>query len=145
MTSPQEIDSQLEREDILPYLNSIYDADLPESIIEQFRVAMMVLPITAHKYSMKDVRTLSTRRASEVTVRELGMIINVIFAVSFASMYGSLEEGIEKTIQFEKIKDEYNKATGAFERKIQNKRARLLKLSGVGESTAPFNGLHKSN
>lgn len=144
MTDIKTIDEQLEREDIQPYLISIYDGHLPESFVEQFRVAMMLLPPTAHKYNMKDVRTMSRKRPNEISIRELGMMLNVIFAIPFSQMYATLEEGIEKTIEFEKIKDEYNQKTGAFERKIQAKRNRLLKLSGVGDNTAPFNGLHKS-
>lgn len=141
MTTPENLQDQINREDVDPYLNKVYDGFVPESLVEQFRIAMMYLPITAHKYSMEDVETLSLRRPDEVTNRELGMMLNVIFCIPFASMYESLEEGIEKTKVFEKIKDEYNKSTAAFQRKCDAKMNRLLKLSGVGNST-PMNGNH---
>lgn len=143
MTSPEDIIEQIQREDIEPYLNKIYDGELPDSLVEQFRIAMMHLPPTAHKYSMDDVETMSNRRPDEITNRELGLILNVIFAIPFASMYGSIEEGIEKTKVFERIKEEYNKSTAAFQRKVEAKKNRLLSLGGVNNSV-PFNGkLHK--
>lgn len=140
MTSENEINDQIEREDIVPYLNKVYDGVIPDSLVEQFRVAMMHLPPTAHKYSMEDVETMSLRRHDEVTNRELGLILNVVFSIPFASMYETLEEGIEKTKVFEKIKDAYNKSTAAFQRKCDAKRNRLLQLSGVGNS-ASINGM----
>lgn len=142
MLTPEQIEDQLQRQDIQPYLNKIYDADLPDSLVDQFRVAMMYLPVTAHKYSMDDVETMSIRRGSEVTVREVGLMLNAIFAVPFANMYESIEEGIEKTRVFEKIRAEYNKETERFQNKINKKRQTLLSLSGVGNSI-PINGLKK--
>lgn len=135
MTSPEQIEQQITKEDILPYLHGVYDGYVPESLIEQFRIAVMHLPVTAHRYSMEDVEKISLRNPKEVTVRELGMIINVVFSIPFVAMYESLEEGIAKTMIFEKIKDDYNKSTAAFERKVEAKRKRLLGLSGVGNST----------
>lgn len=140
MTSPEQVNEQLMNEDIIPYQNSVYDGFLPESFIEQFRIAMMFIPITSHQYSMKEVKIMANRRPDEVTIKECGMMINVIYAVPFISMYGSLEEGIEKTMGFDKIREEYNKNTAAFERKINAKRNRLLQLGGVGNS-APLNGM----
>lgn len=140
MTSKADLEAQIQREDIEPYLNSVYDGYLPDSLIDQFRIAVMHLPPTAHKYPMQEVEKLSLRRPNEVTVRELGMILNVIFAIPFVAMYHDLEEGICKTMIFEKIKDDYNQSTGAFDRKCQKKMERLLKLSGVGNST-PMNGM----
>jgi hypothetical protein len=140
MTTPQELEDQINREDILPYLNKVYDGFVTDSLIEQFRIAMMHLPVTAHKYSMEDVEIMSLRRPGEVTNRELGLILNVVFAVPFVAMYESLEEGIEKTKVFEKIKDEYNKSTAAFQRKCDAKMKRLMSLSGVGNSM-PLNGM----
>lgn len=140
MTTHKEIEDQIHNQDIVPYLNSIYDGYVPDSLVPQFRIAMMHLPPTAHKYSMDDVKTLSERRSDEITVRELGMILNVIFAIPFISMYETIEEGIAMTMIFEKIKDDYNNSTAAFERKVQAKRNRLFKLSGVGNS-APINGM----
>lgn len=134
MTTTEQIEEQIQKQDIEPYLNKVYDGFISEEIIEQFKIAMMFIPITAHKYSMKDVRTISGKRPDEITNRELGMVINMIYAVPFASMYATLEEGIEKTMSYDKIREEYNKNSAAFERKVQAKRKRLLSLSGVGNS-----------
>lgn len=141
MTTPEQIENQLLTQDIIPYHNSVFDGEVPQSLIDQFRIAMMYLPVTAHQYPMKDVKRMSERMPNEVTNKELGMMINVIYAIPFANMYESLEEGIEKTIEFDKIRDEYNKNSAAFERKITAKRKRLLSLSGVGNSTPISNGM----
>jgi len=141
MTSTEQLQEQINREDVIPYLNKVYDGFVPDSLIEQFRIAMMHLPLTAHKYSMEDVETLSIRRPNEVTNRELGMILNCVFAVPFVSMYESLEEAIEKTKVFEKIKEAYNKSTAAFQRKCDAKMNRLLQLGGVGNSAPMNNGM----
>lgn len=140
MTTKEQIAAQVEREDIVPYLNKVYDGAIPESLVDQFRIAMMHLPPTAHKYSMADVEAMSIRRPDEVTNREIGMMLNVIFAVPFASMYESLEQGIEKTKAFEKIKEDYNKSTAAFQRKVEAKTNKLMSLSGVGNSASIHNG-----
>lgn len=143
MTSVQSIIDQIEREDRQPYLNSIYQNELPEAFVEQFRIAMMYLPPAAHQISMSKINEMSLRRPDEVTVEEVGIMINVIFSIPFVSMYQSLEEGIEKTKVFEKIKVEYNKSTSAFERRMEAKKDRLVKLSGIGDQTIKMNGLHK--
>ena len=145
--TPQEIEAQIEeqvqREDVLPYLNKVYDGNLPEEFIEQFRAAMMYLPPASHGLDMKKVKIMSTRMVNEVTVNELGLMINVIYSIPFASMYQSLEEGIEKTLLFDKIRAEYNRGTEAFERKIAKKKNTLRNLLSPG-NTAQYNGLHKS-
>lgn len=141
MTDAQSLQDQIRREDIEPYLNSIYDGFVPESLVDQFRVAIMLLPLTAHKYSLRDIDLMSKRRPDEITVRELGMMLNVVFAVSWASMYTSIEEAIEITFAFEKLKEEYNKSTGAFDRKCQAKLQRLMKMSGITHSTPMNNGM----
>lgn len=124
----QQIHEQVLREDIEPYLNKVYDGHVSESLVEQFRIAMMFLPPTAHKYSMEDVRTMANRRPHEVTTRELGMMINVIYCIPFGSMYESLEEGIDKTMEFDKIREEYDNSTAAFNRKVEAKKSRLFNL-----------------
>jgi len=135
MTTKEELEDQINREDIQPYLNKVYDGFVPDTLVEQFRTAMMFLPPTAHQYSMDDVETMSLRHPNEVTNREIGMMINVICSIPFASMYSSLEEGIEKTRAFEKLKEAYNKSSAAFQRKVDAKMKRLVSLSGIGNST----------
>jgi len=90
---------------------------------------------------MKDVKRMISRRPNEVTNKELGMMINAIYSVPFGSMYQTIEEGIERTMEFDKIKEEYNKNSAAFERKINAKRQRLLSLSGVQNSVPMQNGM----
>lgn len=141
MTSAEEIQAQVLKEDIEPYLNKVYDGHVPVELIEQFRIAMMYLPVTAHKYSLADIETISERHPNEVTNREVGMALNAIFAVPFASMYQSLEEAIAKTKRLEKLKEEYNKSSAAFDRKCKAKFNRLMKLSGIGNSTPMNNGM----
>lgn len=141
MTTVEQLQDQIRKEDIEPFYAKVYDEDLPDSVIDQFRVAIMMLPPTAHKYSMRDVALLIQRRPDEVTIRELGMIINVIFAVPWQSMYESPEEGIEKTLVFERIKDDYAKRLAAFERKCDAKMQRLMKLGGITHSAPMTNGM----
>lgn len=140
MTTPQELEAQIYREDILPFNNGVYDGYLPEEFVDQFRIAMMMIPVTSHQYSMDDVERLSLRRPGEITRLELGMMLNVVFAVPWASMYGSIEEGIEKTRNYERIKREYNEESEAFQVKCRKKLSRLLKLSGISNSTPMING-----
>lgn len=141
MTDAKSIEDQIIREDITPYHNSIFDGFLPESFIQQFRVAMMFLPVTAHNYSMKEVKRMISKRPDEVTNKEVGLMINAVYAIPWASMYSSIEEGIERTMEFDKIREDYNKNTSAFERKINAKRQRLLSLSGVQNSVPMQNGM----
>lgn len=141
MTTPAQIETQLMTQDIIPYHNSVFDGFVPDSFVEQFKIAMMVIPVTAHQYPMKDVKRMISRRPNEVTNKELGMMINAIYSVPFGSMYQTIEEGIERTMEFDKIKEEYNKNSAAFERKINAKRQRLLSLSGVQNSVPLQNGM----
>lgn len=134
MTTPDQIEEQINREDIIPYHNKVYDGFVSEEIIEQFKIAMMFIPVTAHNYTMKDIRLIVGKSPSEITNRELGMVINIIYAVPFASMYATLEEGIEKTMAFDIIRNQYNENSAAFQRKVTKKMQRLMSLSGVGNS-----------
>lgn len=136
MTKVEDLEKQLLKEDIEPYNAKVYDGFLPETLVDQFRVAIMMLPLTQLPYSLDEIEVLSGRRHDEVTNKELGMILNVIAGVAFASMYSSLEEAIEKSRVIMKIRDEYNKSSGAFQRKVDAKMKRLLSLSGVTNSTS---------
>lgn len=138
MLTKEQIEDQVNREDIIPYHNGVYDDNLPWSIVEQFRIAMMHLPPTAHRYPMEEVKIMSERSPNEVTRKELGMMINVIYAIPFASMYETLEEGIEKTMEFDKIREEYNRQGEAFTRKVEAKKRRLLNFSGNNNNSVPM-------
>lgn len=130
MTTRAEIDKQIDA-DIERYNNSVYDGNVPDSFVEYFKKALMIIPPAAHKYKMGFLDALIKKHKSVITNLELGMMINLIYACPFKDIYSSLEEGIEITKQFDAVREEYNQKSSDIERQLMKKKQRLLSLSGI--------------
>lgn len=140
MTTENEINEQINR-DVDAYNHKIYDGFIPTGFMDKFKKALMVTPVGTHQFNMDFIKRLIAKREDEVTVIEVGMIINLLFLTPPHMIFDSLEEYIDTIIEFSKLSDEYNKKNKEFENKIIMKRERLLKLSGVINSTPMKNGL----
>lgn len=140
MTTQSEIDAQIGH-DMQNFYDSVYDGFVPESFVEMFKKAIMHLAPAQHQYAMSKVKEMVSKRAGEHTVVETSMMINVIYSTPFHLLYESIERAIEVTMEFDKVRKEHNKKIQEMEHKLQAKRSRLLKLSGVGNS-APMKLIH---
>ena len=137
MTTLKDIDDQINN-DIKRFHQGAYQGFVPPEFIEYFKAACMHIPPSAHRIGMDRVRTMSARNPDDVPFIEVGVMINMIFGTTFQMIYSSLEEGIEMTEKFEKVRDEYNKIADEFDQKIARKRASLMKIAGLTNSI-PFN------
>ncbi len=139
MTTEKDIQEQI-RKDIDAHSNSVYDGSLPDSFREGFKQSLMFIAPANHRYNMGFIKTLVSKKADEVTVMEVGIMINLIFSTPWYLIYKNVEEGIDTTIEYEKVKDEYNAKSTEFERKISLKKRKLMEIAGLGEGkTVPFN------
>jgi len=134
MTTEKDIQDQIKR-DIDARQNSIYDGKLPQSFLDGFKQSLMFIAPANHRYNMQFIKTLVAKRFDEITVMEVGVMINMIYATPWYLMYKDLNEGIETTIMYDTVRDEYNKQTQEFERKISAKKNRLMKLIGQSGDT----------
>lgn len=138
MTTEKEIDQQLDRE-VQAWYNKVYDGKpLPERFIEMFKKALMYVAPANHKYNMLAIKKMISQRSDEVTMVEVGMMINLIYSTPFDKLYSTPEEGVETTMLFDEIRREYNEIGAKFEGMMMKKRETLLRLSGVTKTT-PFN------
>lgn len=131
----REIEQQID-DDVQKYNTSIYDGFLPQSFIDYFKKSLMVIPPGNHQYNMEKVKDMISRRPDEVRIIEVGMMINLIYACPFRELYDSVEQGIEMTMEFDKVREGFNKTTEDIERKLALKRQTLRKIYGLGSNTA---------
>lgn len=137
MTSEQQINEQLAK-DMQDFYDKVYDGFIPNNFVQMFKKAIMHLAPAQHQYSMEKVRQILGRHPGEHTVLETSMMINAIYSTPFYLLYDSIEEAIRVTVEFDKVRKEYNKKVQEVERKMQAKRARLLKIAGIGGNSVPM-------
>lgn len=126
----QEIDAQIVREDKEPYLEKVYDGFVPEQFPEFFRRSLMFIPVTAHRYNLDVVKGILDKHPNEYSNKEIGMMINLIFGVAWASLYPDLETAIKTTEEFNKIREEYNARSEEMEKKCDKKKLALMRING---------------
>lgn len=137
----QEIEDQITREDREPYLEKVYDGFVPQLFPEYFRKALMFVPITAHRYNLEVVKGIISKRPSEYTNKEVGMMINLIYGVAWAQLHPNLETAIEITEEFNKIRDEYNKRSEEMEIKCAKKKITLMNINGHNQKRTTRMGI----
>lgn len=140
MTTEQDINQQLHR-DVEAHNGKIYDGFLPDNFMASFKEALMDIPPGVHQLSMEYVESVIAKRNDEVSVLDVGTIINLIYMCPFRKIYSTLEEAIKTTKEFDRVRDEYNKKTEEFNKSMARKRKKLLEIAGI-KSAAPFqNGM----
>jgi hypothetical protein len=137
MLNEKEIARQI-AEDEQRWNDAVYDGFLPQLFLDYFRKAMMILPPAQHKYNMAFVKTMINRKPDEVTNLEVGMMINIIYHCPFGEIYNSIEEAIDITMEFDKVRFEYNQKTEAINTSLNRKRAKLHEIAGIGGKTVDF-------
>lgn len=130
----KEIARQL-AEDEERWNNAIYDGFLPKLFLDYFKKGLMVLPPAQHKYNMQLVKTMIGKKPDEVTNLEIGLMINIIYHCPFKEIYDSIEQAVDITMEFDKVRDEYNQKVSAIEGALTRKRNRLHELAGHGGKT----------
>lgn len=138
MTTEKDIDEQIAAE-VKVFNDSIYDGHMPTEFMEMFKKSIMAIPPAQHKYNITFIKSCTEKRYNEVSRSEVGVMINMIYATRPHLIYDSLDMFFKYTLMFDKVRDEYNKTTAAFERKMIKKRE--LKMALINK-TAPFNQLN---
>lgn len=142
MTTEIEIDNQLTK-DYAAFYNKIYDGELPESLLQNFKKAFMYLVPSTHQYFMSRVKEMAAKTIRDLSVMEVGMIINLIVSTPPEKLYSSFDEAVDSLAILHKLRDDYNKAVEENQRKLKAKKERLMQLSGVGNSVPLKSGLQK--
>ena len=131
MTTEQEIEKQLNAQ-TLKWNEKIYDGKpLPADFIKIFKRAIFTIPPASHQYNMNKVKKMISQRADEVTMVEVGMMINVIYSTPPEKIYSSIEEAVDTTLIFDGVREEFNRVSAAFEYSMVGLKTRLMNMSGV--------------
>lgn len=136
MTTEVEINKQLEG-DYNRFYAAVFDGELPSDLIERFKKALMALAPAATKYNSEVVKKIILKRVNELSVMDVGVIVNAVFAVPFEKVYNNIEEALDKNIELELIRESYNKAVEDIKVKLGKKKITLMNIAGIGNS-APF-------
>lgn len=133
MTTAADIERQLQAEH-QAFFASQFAKELPDDLIERFKKALMASAPGHHKYHSDKVKAIIVKKPYDLNYLDVGMIINLLFAVPFEKLYDSLEEAIEKNLELENIRELYNKIVNETEQRLSKKRGILLNLSGVHQT-----------
>lgn len=136
MTTAADLQKQFVKE-VNEFNAKVYDGNVPKNFMEIFKKAFMALPPSLHKYDMTFAKKLVSKRYNEISFLELGGMINMIYDTPFEKLYDSIEEGIDTTIEFDRLQDEYNKISRDFQAKMKEKYNRLAEICGI-KGSVPF-------
>lgn len=140
MTTEKDINEQINK-DVQRFHEAAYQGGLPQKFVDYFRKAIMMIPPAAHKIGMDRIKIMTERRIDDIPFLEVGTMINMIISSMPVNLYESLEEYLEINAEFEKIREDYNKAASEFEEKIYKKRAKLMDIAGLSRNTAQLKPL----
>lgn len=131
MTTEQQITTQL-NDDYDKFQNGIYDGkvEVPENMIELFKVGILALPPSAHKINFIKVKVISAMKEKELTNALISDVIKVILNTPLEKLFGGdYDRIIDRYINFEKFVIAYNKHVDEFRKKLEMRRATLNSLS----------------
>lgn len=111
-----------------------YEGIIPEGLIEKFKIAIMASSPVMHNYKTDKLKEMIQKREVDLNVRDVGMIVNLIFQIPLDHLCDSIEEGLEYLSQLEQLRNEYNKNVEKFQKSMERKRTRLYELAGLSNS-----------
>lgn len=141
MTSEAQIQEQIAG-DYNKFWFSVYDAELPASVMYRFRMAVMFQNATTLQATPQVLRELINTKEEDLKFVHVGIMLNTIFTTPFNAIYESPEEALDAVIEFKEIEVAFNKVVHKRSQEIERKRARLMELSGITGKTIPLNGIH---
>jgi hypothetical protein len=143
MTSSSEIDAQI-KNDYDKFWFSVYDAELPASIIYRFRMAIMFSTVKTLQASPQVLLDLLSAKEEDLKFVHVGIIINTVFSSPFNAIFDSPEEALNSVIEFKEIEVQFNKAVEKRSQELERKRQKLMEIAGHGAKTINLNGIKKN-
>lgn len=124
-----DIDRQLKQGADLFYSQK-YEFDLPENLLEVFKRALFVTPPAVHKYqSSYTSALLAVKSVKDLTILNVGHIMNLIMACRPIDVHDTIEEAIEWIGIAEAVSLDYSKLTVPFEKSQRKKEESLMQLA----------------
>lgn len=133
MTTIQDIDRQIQK-DVDNFNNSIFDGNLPSEVFDAYSKAVSKLSSRQFCKDYKIVKSILSKRIDELTIIEVGFLMNTIGDRPIEEFGLTLHASFELAEKINNLTASYNKITAEFEKKIIKKRSKLLELSGVNNS-----------
>lgn len=137
MLTEKDIKEQLDKEQS-DQLNTIYDVTLPDNFMAMFKRAIMTVPVTVHKKTVSELRSIVSKRSDELTVGDVGFMINTVYATPFANLYNDINQALDVTEKFDEIRVRYNKESEKFMNSLERKKRKLMEIAGLSKAV-PFN------
>lgn len=131
MRTEKEINDMIQ-EDWVKWYETIYDGELPENLIDIFKIALFKAPPMAYnKLHTKKLKEICAKKPYDLTRTEVGIVINTIMQGSFDNYYQNIDEALEKHAILESIQLKYNKEVKEIENNLVSKRNSLLRMSNI--------------
>lgn len=137
MLTEEDINLEVQN-DFANYYNKPYDGELPDSLIELFKIALFKVPPQIHQLHVSKLKYLCNVKPRDLTVIEVGIVMNVIMAASFDVLYKDLEESLDSHGELEIVQMKYNKDVAELENRCVSKRNSMLRLSNIHPKNANF-------
>lgn len=114
-------------------------AAFPDDIIDVYKKAVM-----AHSYSglensdTQKIKQVAGKRHDDLSIIEVGWVINVIFSTPFDKLFASFEEAMDWVDKLNEVREEYKVITTAIQKELIRQQDALLKIAGI-KGAVPMN------
>jgi TusA-related sulfurtransferase len=136
MLTQQDIENQLKGV-VNAFYSANYDGELPTDLIEKFRIAIMEVSPMSHQIQGAEILEIAKKRIDELTILQVGRIINVLVTVPPSKLHDTLEDAFAFNSKLEKIMQSHNLMVANFEKKLAKQKTSLETIGGVNNSV-PF-------
>lgn len=111
--------------------NKVYQGFMPLDLIEKFKVAIMKMPPSNHAYRSDLIRSIVSKHQSDLTMLEVGVIVNLLYTIPPEVFFITLEEWLDFHDQLVRLNVEYNKETADFNKGLAKRERKLRELAGL--------------
>lgn len=131
----EDIDKQI-ASDYKKWYEQIYDGELPiGNLKEVFKTALMETPPGSHQYHFSVVKLTMARPSNELRWLDIGMMINLVFAIPLKYLDSDFDIAMDKMITLEAFRNSYNKAVDLRQKQLKSKGNKLMEIAGLGGNT----------
>ena len=130
----QKVEEQI-NEERLKFYKSAYvgEVAIPKNILVLFRDALFFgTPPIEHQIHVASIRRILGKKTHDLTVAEIGSIINVVAGTSFSKIYEDLNQALDSHEAIEKFIRHYNDNVAVFNKALDKKQATLMQLIQPG-------------
>lgn len=134
-TKNNEIHALIQKE-MEEFMNAKYPGKLPVGFLTKLKVAIMGHSTSTLRFHTAGIKKILLKKLSELTFTDVGIACNIISSAKLSDLYKSVDECMENHHEIENLITEWNIKKGKKESELEEKRARMIKISSPALTVA---------